>query len=665
MALGMSLGNRFGLLSRFALIAFALWCAFPAFARQEGAWRPRVAWEGDDKRATLNVNGVVVMGFRPKTPSSEAEADGFIRPEFDFVTPMERAMLIADRLQEALDAGAKAAAVPTIRVDWRTEANSPRIKANGVMIASISAEAVSDALHGKARKKAIAAAQTRALGQIEVWAANLRRALAIPGLAVVGEAGRLVPMGEKKEFRLRGAARGPITVTTERGGDTAIVAASADEATGTIRVTGVRPGRDVVTVEREGAIVRLFPVVKPYAATLNTPRTVEVTGALVPASHIIALTRAAAMDCATLTPGAKITVPEGGFPVAALAAGRGQSVSVPVRVTGPEMLTVERKVFVPIVNRPTPFAKVATLLYSNNPESLTGPQRLFYARLPEFKEGAARLLYHHQNKSGKSLRFSVELQNEADAPAKVLLTGGDAGPARDTVWVGYRAGADFVDAQENRVGVWLELPPHSRMILSDLRLPDALTISGLMQFRVLSGPPPLVKVTVEEQSASAEIAFLALPLAAQRIAASPTPPAFLSPHVYAEPLERLKAEYAVGGRWTFVPFGKKPRPSVAAGKATLYGDYGVTYEIAFRLTNPTTAAATARVVFEPSAGLAGGVFLVAEQQRERRVEIPRTDMPTETALGSYRLAPGETRDIRIRTLPLSGSNYPATLIVRP
>ena len=59
--------------------------------------------------------------------------------------------------------------------------------------------------------------------------------------------------------------------------------------------------------------------------------------------------------------------------------------------------------------------------------------------------------------------------------------------------------------------------------------------------------------------------------------------------------------------------------------------------------------------------MAGGIFLIGN----KRVEIPQTDMPKEHTLETYTLEPGESKNVRIRTLPLSGSNYPATIIVRP
>ena len=651
--------HRVLLVPHLLLFLLFIGAVIPSLARQNEGWRPRVAWGGDETRTDVNVNGMTVMVFRPKPSSVTVMEEDVFRPLFQPISTIERAILVTDRLNQSLTRGVRS---DSVRVDAQTQPDVPRVKVNGIMITSVSADAIPSTVKGKARKRSLEVARAKAESQAEAWASNLRRALAIPGLTLQGDTTRLIPMGEMRTIALGGAAQGAINLVTGMSGAAGIVNATVDETRGMIRLTAIRPGRDVITVEREGATVRINAVVKSYAASLQTPRPVEVTGAVVPASRIAPLALAAARNAITLTPGARVVFPEDGFQVNALGAGQIQNVSVPVRISGADLLTVDRKIQVPVINRPVASSGVATLLYSNDPERVKRSQRLFFARLPEPQEGAARLLYHHQNGSSKALRFTVELQNESDAPARVLFTGGDAGPALDTIWVGYRAGADFVDAQENRVGVTLELPPHSRMAIRDVRFPDELTISGLMQFRTLSGPSPLIKITAPEAGTPPETTFLASPLTPQRIAASPTPPASLSPHIYSNPLEKVKAEYAVGGRWTFVAFGKKPRPSaISPEKATLYGDYGVSYEIAVRMTNPTSQAATARVVFEPSAGYARGVFLVGN----RRVEVPLTNMPAETPLGSFHLAPGETRDVQIRTIPLSGGNYPATLIVRP
>jgi hypothetical protein len=239
------------------------------------------------------------------------------------------------------------------------------------------------------------------------------------------------------------------------------------------------------------------------------------------------------------------------------------------------------------------------------------------------------------------------------------LVGGDAGPERDTVWVGYRAASDFVAAREKNTGVVVSIPPKSRLPLSSLRMPPGLTISGLMELRVTDGPAPLVAIRAESWTGRTETVYVPQP--AERIAAVAAQPEQHSDHIYPNPSKKVQGEYSVGGAWTFLKFGRVPLQALTGPETVLHGNYGVIYEIALKLQNPTDKSSVARVVFEPSAGMAGGIFLIGG----RTVEIPQTNMPNETTLASYTLAPGENKEVRIRTLPLSGSNYPATIIVRP
>jgi hypothetical protein len=99
----------------------------------------------------------------------------------------------------------------------------------------------------------------------------------------------------------------------------------------------------------------------------------------------------------------------------------------------------------------------------------------------------------------------------------------------------------------------------------------------------------------------------------------------------------------------------------ADAQRRLEGNYGVFYDIELTLENPTDKPANARLVFEPTAGLAGGVFWIDG----RTVEIPQANLPKEITLAQYPLAPGAKQTVQVLTLPLSGSNYPAQLVVRP
>jgi hypothetical protein len=47
------------------------------------------------------------------------------------------------------------------------------------------------------------------------------------------------------------------------------------------------------------------------------------------------------------------------------------------------------------------------------------------------------------------------------------------------------------------------------------------------------------------------------------------------------------------------------------------------------------------------------------------VEAEAVSPPVEAALATFRLQPGERRAVRVETIPVGGSSYPARVIVRP
>src|SRR5260370_36742651 len=62
----------------------------------------------------------------------------------------------------------------------------------------------------------------------------------------------------------------------------------------------------------------------------------------------------------------------------------------------------------------------------------------------------------------------------------------------------------------------------------------------------------------------------------------------------------------------------------------------------------------------PAAGGAQGIFLV----EGKWVEAPHLSPPAEFQLAQFLLSPQEHRVVNIRTLPVGGSAYPGTLVVR-
>ena len=556
--------------------------------------------------------------------------------------PASRAELVAGRVRLGVDLGYGA---DKVRVE-QSDPDNPALTMGGLPVLSV---ASADQNVGGKKKTRVKRARMVATDKVEEWARNLKAALRVPALTA-DDNGKIVPLGDTRTVRLGGAARGQIALLYPAQNVDVLV----NGQTGVVTFSGKRVGRETVTLVREGASVPVTVAVEPYAAQVATPIPVTVTAAGIPQGITRNLARDAAMRAVEKTPGASVTLGEPQWE-----AGH-KAYRVLVVATGSELLPVRKTVRVPVQNVRFPAFGAANLFYSNAPERVKQAGTLFTGQLEGADgTGATRLLYHHQNVGPTNLWFTAELVNESDEPCRVLFLGGDAGPERDTVWVGYRAGLGFVNELADKRGVVVPIPAHSRIALQSARLPRGTTISGLMQIRVLSGVAPYVRISALNYDDPRRISDTFAVFPWQGNLQKETP---LSVHVYNEPTKKVAVKYEVGGRWTFVPIGRTPLTAASEVKQELQGNYGVFYDVDFSLENPTDTAAAARIVFEPSAGMAGGIFEVAGG---KTITIPQTNMPSETEIAAYNLAPGEKKTVRVRTIPLSGSNYPANLIARP
>jgi hypothetical protein len=134
----------------------------------------------------------------------------------------------------------------------------------------------------------------------------------------------------------------------------------------------------------------------------------------------------------------------------------------------------------------------------------------------------------------------------------------------------------------------------------------------------------------------------------------------ISEHIYPDPHKSEEMSYTVGGRYGFLRIGMRPIRRQDRG-SQLDGNFGVIYNIKASMTNSTQEATDVEVVFEASAGYSGGLFLLDGDF----IRTPFLAPKDEVRIGRYLLLPGTSRRLDITTIPLSGSSYPATLLIRP
>jgi hypothetical protein len=465
------------------------------------------------------------------------------------------------------------------------------------------------------------------------WAAKLKSAWATPFLRL-SPGGVVVGVGAARTLTVGGAARGPITVSVDGP-----YAKAEQVKPGVIRLTGVSPGRGRVQVTQDGATAATsFLVLKPAGSI--QPVSVEVTGTAIPGDLLEDMVDSELRRKITLEPGAWSTMKTRPRFPSVWTRGSRLHYKVPVRLAGPGYLSVQTAMDITIHRVSLPKPSDVALYYSNNPETIRGPQVLFWHGLKE--QAPARLLYHHQNLGTKALNLAVDITNDGDTAARVQVVDGTAAPSMDTVLVGHQATYKFMKRLQTGTGVIVHIPARSARRIFVRRLNPGDTMSGLMLVRPLNEGKLTLSMRAEDIGRPAT-AFTASQAATES--------------VFPNPDKALDFSYSVGGAWAYVPIGRYP---ITNGDGlSLDGNYGVMYTVRLHLENPTARKTDVRVIFEPRAGEARAVFLI----NGALTETPATFPPAEVRVMTVPLAPRQKKTVTLVTMPAAGGSYPAALIV--
>ena len=578
-----------------------------------GQLRPRVSTAQYGKAAALMINGKQAVRFQA------ANGD---------LSPLQRAQITNDRL----------AALVATKLDPKVvygagDARSAKVCAGEQILCRVT---IHDAKsYG-----------TTAIALANTWAAKIRELLMMPPVVLTPNE-LTVPLGENRQVEVGGAATGPIYAKVD---NTEVIDATPAVGTQNLVVSGKQLGKALVEISVQGERATLVVHVKKYAGKVPGISIGQVTGNPCPASLVCYTARQAVAQSASLEPNATLEMGGVKCPSQALPPGRSRQLKVDVRITGPDYIPFTTKASAEVRNVVIPREDPVKLFYSNHPESIIRYQSLFAGKLDFDKP--VRLLYHHQNDMQKRVHLIVELLNPNESTAKIRVIRGIASPSKDTIVIGHTAGSAFLKDRANDVSVVEAIPPRSRVVLVSDMLGHKDTASGILEFKQMDGQDAYVRVVAAEPFVDN--------VSNGSIARAPDATFLqLSDHIYPTPIKTLDFEYAVGSRWAFISLGKHALTDSSQEKQ-LYGNYGVTYNINVRMSNPTDQAKKISVVFDPTAGPASAVFYIDGQF----TSIKYCQPPSEITLKSFMLDPGETRDCRVVTVPLAGSNYPATLIVK-
>jgi hypothetical protein len=318
-----------------------------------------------------------------------------------------------------------------------------------------------------------------------------------------------------------------------------------------------------------------------------------------------------------------------------------------VSADAPSRIKVSRTIPIEVAHGANYREPAQVVLFSNDPEQVYKAGLLYCTNL--VNGDRTRLAYHHQNRSGKKLRFRVVLVNLSDSTERVFWRAGNAGPDISTFMVGSAAVEKYLKKYDAGQGVYLSLAPHAETtVFQKIAGPDQ-SLSGLMDLHLLSRGEVGVLVLAENIGSPLRGEYISS--SANSAGASTYPPRY-------QPAVSIRTEnYDLDGNWLFLRVGRgetfdyRGRP--------LIGDYGLMLDYEISLVNSLGRSRRVAISFDATAGEARGVFLINGDL----VRTPNIRPRDPYLLKTITLAPYETRELQILTIPAGGSHFPANIII--
>ncbi|MBS1718336.1 MAG: hypothetical protein JSS72_11455 [Armatimonadetes bacterium] len=534
----------------------------------------------------------------------------------------------------------------TADVEAQTSGNTAYVTVSGHQVVEVSPI---EAKQNNIEPKALA----------DVWASRLKTAITAPAVQF-DKPSISVPVGKSVRVGMFGSAvresaivvsDGAVVRAKKIGGSVSILALKS----GTAEVTAISPSGAKNTMQVDTKeLAAQFPQYIKAAVSGNPaqPQTIEGAIQLAVRSQLKA---AADADIKLLD-----------FTPYPLGATESRQYQIHARAIAKDCFTSEGIVNVTIRNVGLPPADDAELWYCNDPESVKKAGPLFANYLGPGHQ--ARMLYHHVNASNDTLFLKITLINASDAPASVVLVPGDSDPQRDPLVAGIQAAEQFMAGSQTHSGEIVTIPPQSSIPISTRQLFPGQTVSGLCSIRSLSKDQELLVRVDAVPPFSLDTNWAAAihtnspwhyvgPFPAD---ADDSQIANPTEFIYPNPAREMSVTYAVGGKPKFIRLGQEPirRKDLQDG---LDGNFGVTYDINATIANPTKQPADIELSFEASAGYCAGLFYIDYKTYRTPYLSPHADVQ----VMKIHLAPDEVRHLAIRTIPISGGTFPATLSIRP
>jgi hypothetical protein len=490
------------------------------------------------------------------------------------------------------------------------------------------------------------------------WANNINAALVTPALVVATTNVRM-PCPSNQVVSAKGHEFGKATVSSDNS-----EVVTPIKVPGGIKLAANKPGVAVVTLQGERSSERIEVTVQPYAAVLPQTLSCQVAGSPAQASTVRGAIEGVINTQLQRLPGSAIRIVQ--LEEQAVGDGLGKTFQVKVRVAAEDAYESTGFVNVVVRNYSVPVIREQELWYCNDPENINAATHLFAADL--WKGVPVRLLYHHQNTATFPLLLRVQVVNNTDREAKVLVIPGDSDPDKNPVRAGLLAAQQYIRPWASGSGEIITIPPRSTMPLSLRRLSTMETVSGLCALQLVAGPEQLLvrsdswpPFPMDKRWQNAVVSKTPW----REVGCNPindydTAAYRLSAQVYPNPFKEISVQYRYGENWKFFKIGERPI-SGSDNQRVLSGNFGVVYNITGEIINPTNNVVDIELVFEASAGYSGGIFFVNGAYKESPLLQPKAEFRVER----FRLLPNDVKRFDLTTMPLSGSSYPAQLTVRP
>ena len=439
---------------------------------------------------------------------------------------------------------------------------------------------------------------------------------------------------------------------------------SVEIASGGVMVKSLKSGQGILEIETPSGIFS-YPIEVTAKPTISQTRfSTSVAGSPATVAMVDRAVRDIIAETLQIVPGTSVSFLSINSSV--IKAKESKEVSAKVRLMAPGYATYDFDVVVLVKNLGYRMPREKEFWYSNKPETYRQSGSLFNAQL---KEGTpVRMLYHHRNGTNAESILRMMAYNTSAKTVRLAILLGDGQPDQDPVRTGTDAGEMFMRNQIAGAYDIVEIPPMSRVPLSARILKENECMSGIITMNLLEGSGDSLTIRAEALPSMSQSIFWEYKVDAatttrkftpKRIEQMPNP---MPPSIYVfqAPYRELNVEFQAGSKKIgVVRVGQTPLASIA-GTSLLEGNYGVTYDVIAKLENNMTKAQNVQVAFEASAGYSGGVFFI-EGEIVRPTVLQTKE---ERIIATIKLAPNERKSLRILTMPLGGSSYPATMTFR-